>query len=68
MFWYDDFVGFGDVCDGVFREECEPFMLGQWIEQDAFLNFAQKVDAVKDVAQEIVDLNTHAHVEIVQVR
>lgn len=67
MLGYDDSVGFGDVRDGVFGEVSEPFVLGQWIEQDAFLDFAQKVDAVKDVAQEIVDLNAHGRVEIVQV-
>jgi len=67
MLWYDDSVGFGYVCDCVFWEESEPFVLGQWIEQDAFLNFAQKVDAIENVAQEIVHLNTHGHVEIVQV-
>ena len=50
MLWYNDSVRFGYVCDGVFREESEPVMLGQWIEQDSFLNFAQKMDAVKDVA------------------
>ena len=63
----DDPVGFGDVGDGVLGEGGDPFVLGQRVEQDALLHFAQKVDAVQNVAQEIVDLHAHCRVKIVQV-
>lgn len=68
MFWYDDAVGFGDVADGVLGQGGQPLVLRQRIEQDAFLHFAQKVHAVEDVAEEVVHLDAHRRVKVVQVR
>lgn len=67
MFGYDDSVGFGYVGNCVFGEGGDPFVLGQGIEQNAFLHFTQKVDTVKNVAQEIVDLDAHCCVEVIEV-
>ena len=67
MLGYNDSVRFGYVGDGVFGQWSEPFVLRQRVEQNAFLHFAQEMHSVEDIAEEVVDLNAHRRVEVVEV-